>query len=167
MQKPSSLRPGALKSRIYVMIVTIALGLLVSGCGDEPETDSQSTTDSPQMIERQAPRSTSNEAAATPDDNENFRVMPEIEGSLEQDGMGLETIIDASNKQAYADSLQWISEDVSKEQFDRLESSIRYIHMYDSSVLGSESRLLSLIDGKTGSELIEHAKKLRDQRRGN
>lgn len=163
------LKAKAIKSDIYNFLLISIISILLAGCGKDEVDETKSSEDTPQMIERQAPQ---RQASATPPpDNDNaeddFRVMPKIDGSLETDGMGLETIIDASNKRAYADSLQWIAEDVSKQQFDRLESSIRYIHMYDSSILGNESRLLSVIDGKTGTEIIEYAKSIREKRRGN
>lgn len=160
-------RNNAYQSIFYTLLLILAASLALTGCGKDEETETGSPDNSPQMVERQAPArqaSTASESS-TAKDKDNFRVMPKMEGSLEEDGMGLETIIDASNKQAYADSLEWIAEDVSKQQFDRLESSIRYIHMYDSSVFGNENKLMSLIDGKTGKEIIDHAKQLRDQRR--
>lgn len=157
------------KSGIYSFLLISITSIFLVGCGKDEVAETSSSEDTPQMIERQAPQ---RQASATPPSDNNsveddFRVMPKIDGSLETDGMGLETIIDASNKRAYADSLQWIAEDVSKEQFDRLESSIRYIHMYDSSILGDESRLFSVVDGKTGTEIIEYAKNIREKRRGN
>jgi len=155
------------KSISYILLLVSAASLALTGCSNDEEVETGSSDDTPQMIERQAPArqaSTASESAPTRD-KDDFRVMPRIDGSLEDDGMGLETIIDASNKQAYADSLEWIAEDVSKQQFDRLESSIRYIHMYDSSVFGDENKLMSVIDGKTGNEVIEHAKQIRDRRR--
>lgn len=160
-----------IKLNIYNLILISSTSLMIAGCGaDENNEDTSASDDTPRMIERQAPQRQESRTASSntrSDEEDDFRVMPKIDGSLEEDGMGLETIIDASNKQAYADSLQWIAEDVSKQQFDRLESSIRYIHMYDSSVLGSESKLLTLIDGKTGQEIIAHAEAIRNQRRGN
>ena len=92
-------------------------------------------------------------------------MVPNLEGRLEKDGLGLETIIDASSKKAYADSLAWIAEDVSAEQYKQLERSLRYIRVYDSSVLGNEQRFLELIDGKTGQELIDRASRLIAERR--
>jgi len=37
--------------------------------------------------------------------------------------------------------------------------------MYDSSVLGSESNLLAVLDGKTGHEVVERAQELMNKRR--
>lgn len=138
---------------------------LVTGCGgDEPAEQQTAAGDSPQMIQREAPRRTTEvetPAAAEKD----FLTVPDLEGELEQDGLGLETIIDASSKDAYAESLRWISQDVSAAQYKRLEQSLRYIKAFDSSVLGSEKRFLETIDGKTGQELIDRASKLIAERR--
>lgn len=158
------------KHKAVFLVSISAMGLVLAGCGEEQRPPSSPDEETPQMIQRQAPERQqpgATDSGSTIAGQDDFRVMPKIDGSLKEDGMGLETIIDASSKQAYADSLQWISEDVSQDQFNRLESSIRYIHMYDSSVLGDESKLLTLVDGKTGTEIIEHASRLQKQRRGN
>lgn len=148
---------------------TLAVGLfmtlLVAGCGgDEQSEEVAETTASPQMIQREAPRRT----AAEPEPikpSEDFRVVPKLNGQLEEDGLGLETIIDASSKVAYAESLRWISQDVSPQQFKRLEQSLRYIKAYDPSVLGGDQHFYKSIDGKTGQELIDRASKLIAERR--
>ena len=143
--------------------------LFINGCGEDQVEQAAETENSPQMIQREAPnRSPRSERAETvaEDSATDFRVVPNLEGRLEKDGLGLETIIDASSKKAYADSLAWIAEDVSAEQYKQLERSLRYIQVYDSSVLGNEQRFLQLIDGKTGQELIDRANKLIQQRRG-
>ena len=160
-------RNNVYQSKFYILVLISAASLALTGCSKDEEAETSSSDNSPQMIERQAPARQPSTASEpdTAKDEADFRVIPKLDGSLEEDGMGLETIIDASNKRAYADSLQWIAEDVSKQQFDRLESSIRYIHMYDSSVFGDESKLMTLIDGKTGKEIIDHAKQIRAQRR--
>lgn len=139
------------------------------GCSEDAATESaeESAASSPQMTQRDAPsRPAPPEPVSEPDQDEDFRVMPSLNGSLEEDGMGLDVIIDASSKRAYADSLEWISQDASREQFSRLENAIRYMHMYDPSVLGRESELLATLDGKTGHEVIARAEELMKERRG-
>lgn len=138
---------------------------LLTGCGgDEPTEQETAARESPQMIQRDAPRRTAEvETQAAPSND--FLVVPRLEGELEQDGLGLETIIDASSKDAYAESLRWISQDVSASQYERLEQSLRYIKAFDSSVLGSEERFLETVDNKTGQELIDRAGKLIAERR--
>lgn len=151
----------------------IAAGMVVAavamlGCSEDSATGSaeESAASSPQVTQRETPsRRTPAEPVSTPAENEDFRVMPSLSGSLDEDGMGLDIMIDASTKQAYADSLEWISQDASKEQFSRLENAIRYMHMYDSSVLGRESALLATLDGMTGHEVIARAEELMKERR--
>lgn len=138
---------------------------LLTGCGgDEQAEQETAVSESPQMIQREAPRRTA-EVEAPPAASNDFRVVPDLDGELEEDGLGLETIIDASSKKAYAESLRWISQDVSADQYRRLEQSLRYIQAFDSSVLGSETRFLETVDGKTGQELIDRASKLIAERR--
>ncbi|MDT8450206.1 MAG: hypothetical protein RQ847_08515 [Wenzhouxiangellaceae bacterium] len=148
--------------------LTASAALLLTGCGSEEPEQSESVPEtSPRMIERDAPRR--DEPDATPETEpakDDFRVVPDVEGALEEEGMGLDVIIDASSKQAYAESLRWIAEDASKDQVQQLEGAIRYIHMYDPSVFGNEERMLKVIDGKTGQEVIEYATRLRNERRG-
>lgn len=155
--KLTNLLPGALALAISVT--------LLAGCGgDEPAEQETAASDSPQMIQRDAPRKPVT-VEAQPESSNDFLVVPDLEGELEQDGLGLETIIDASSKDAYAESLRWISQDVSASQYKKLEQSLRYIKAFDSSVLGSEERFLDTIDGKTGQELIDRAGKLIAERR--
>lgn len=155
--KLTNLVPGALALAISVT--------LLAGCGDdEPAEQETATSDSPQMIQRDAPRRPV-VVEAQPEASNDFLVVPDLEGELEQDGLGLETIIDASSKDAYAESLRWISQDVSASQYKKLEQSLRYIKAFDSSVLGSEERFLDTIDGTTGQELIDRAGKLIAERR--
>ncbi|HKL52060.1 MAG TPA: hypothetical protein VJ908_12905 [Wenzhouxiangellaceae bacterium] len=152
----------------------IAAGMVVAtatmlGCSEDAATESaeESAASSPQMNQRKAPsRPAPAEPVSNADENEDFRVMPSLNGSLDEDGMGLDVIIDASSKQAYADSLEWISQDASKEQFAKLENAIRYMHMYDPAVLGREAELLATLDGKTGHEVIARAQELMKERRG-
>lgn len=141
---------------------------LLSGCsGDDDSRSEASQSESPRMIERDTPeRNRDRNAPATVESDEaDFAVMPDVQGSAQEEGLGLETVINAGNKQDYAQSLKWIAEDTSREQFERLETSIRFIHMYDASVYGDESKLLAAIDGKTGNEIIAYADAMIQQRR--
>lgn len=154
-------------NKVIAAGIVLAVSAIV-GCSNDAGTENpEETTSAPKMTQREAPsRTAPTEQVSQTEKNEDFRVMPRLDGALEEDGMGLDVIIDASNKQAYADSLEWISQDASKEQFSRLENSIRYLHMYDSSVLGREAALLDVVDGKTGYEIIERAEQLMKERRG-
>jgi len=148
----------------WTTMALIAFALGACGGDDEPAPDAQ--VKSPKMIAREAPGADrgQNGSAATRNPEPDFQVMPAVEGSLEQEGMGLETVINAGSKEEYAQSLQWIAEDTSREQFDRLETSIRYIHMYD--VYGNEEALYDKLDGMTGTEVIAHADRMIAQRQG-
>lgn len=144
------------------LVFTVAL---LTGCGGDESTEQETAvSESPQMIQREAPRRTAEVETPAPESRD-FLVVPDLEGQLAEDGLGLETIIDASSKDAYAESLRWISQDVSADQYKRLEQSLRYIKAFDSSVRGSEKRFLESIDGKTGQEIIDRAGKLIAERR--
>jgi hypothetical protein len=135
---------------------------VLTGCGGDEQAGNEAdeVAASPQMIDREAPGERA-QPKPEPSPDEDFRVVPEVTSQSDEEGSGLETMIDASSKQAYAESMRWIAEDVSREQLNELEQSIRFVHMYDSSVFGSEKRLLEYIDGKTGREIIERATELR------
>lgn len=156
----------------YKSLATIlaAIGLmapLLVGCGGSEPSDESAQNDSgsaPEMVRRTPPSAA--DPSSSQSDQEDFRVVPDVDGRLEQDGMGLSTIIDASSKKAYADSLRWIAEDVSARQYQNLERAIRFISAYNSTVLGDEQRLLEYLDGKTGNEVINEAGRLMAQRRG-
>lgn len=154
--------------RLSIITTVSALLLLSAGCSDDPAPNEQTETEtsSPEMVQREAPGEPERqESPSTTSPETDFRVMPRVSGQLEEDGMGLDTIIDASSKRAYAESLRWIAEDASQEQMQQLERSIRFIHMYDSSIMGSEERLMGTIDGMTGNEIISRATELQKQRR--
>jgi len=150
-------------------LVMSAFALILAGCGGDEEAESVAEESSaPSMIQRSAPKPAERQPTAIiSESEEDFRVMPRLEGAAEEEGLGLETIIDASSKQAYADSLRWIAQDTTKQQFAELERSIRFIHMYDPSILGQESRMLQTIDGMTGAEIIARAQEINRRRRGN
>ena len=154
--KSSNSLPSALALAISVV--------LLAGCSDDQPAETESAGESPQMIQREAPHRAA-AAKEQPVEENDFLVVPDLEGQLEQDGFGLETIIDASNKDAYAESLRWIAQDVSASQYQSLERSLRYIKAFDSSVMGNEERFLEAVDGKTGQELIERASELVSRRR--
>jgi len=157
-------RPGLWLPAIAMLSLTLGL----AGCGkEEPQTEVTEDQDRPRMVERQAPRREARaEPAAQTQPDEDFRVIPKLEAGSEEEGMGLDLIIDASSKQAYAESLRWMAQDASREQIASLERSVRYIHMYDPSVLGREERMLEIINGKTGNEVIAHAATIAQRRRG-
>lgn len=154
----------SLKSLLGAVVLAGAFSLL-AGCGGDDQAegdDADEVAAAPQMIERDAPgERTRAESEASPE--EDFRVVPEVTSQSDEEGMGLETMINASSKKAYAESMRWIAEDVSRKQLNELEQSIRFVHMYDSSIFGSEKRLLEYIDGKTGREIIERARELREK----
>ncbi|MDT8437966.1 MAG: hypothetical protein RQ729_03015 [Wenzhouxiangellaceae bacterium] len=145
--------------------LTAVLALTLTACGKDEPAAPETASSGPSMVERAAPRQ-QNQPAAQVSQDEDFRVMPRVEGQLDGDGMGLDVIIDASSKRAYAESLRWIAEDASKEQMASLERSIRFIHMYHPSVLGQEARMLDVINGKTGNEVIAMATEVSQKRRG-
>lgn len=154
--RPINLFSGALALAVSFTILT--------GCGDD-ETGQRETEvpDSPQMTQREAPRRSA-VVVEKPDESNDFLVVPDLEGQLAEDGLGLQTIIDASSKDAYAESLRWISQDVSADQYQALERSLRYIKAFDSSVMGNEKRFLETVDGKTGQEVIDWAAELVSRR---
>jgi hypothetical protein len=151
--------------RLSVITTVSALLLLSTGCSDDPAPNEQTDTEtsSPEMVKREAPAD-STRTTGTASAQEDFSVVPDVSGRLEQEGAGLDTVIDASSKQAYAESLRWIAEDASQEQMRRLERSIRFIHMYDPTIYTSEQRLMDRIDGMTGAEIIELAREMQQQR---
>ena len=160
-------KTGSRKIRSSALLPLFSAAL-IAGCGEEPAQPAEQAEDSSRMVEREVPQRAADTAteASTDPSAADFRVFPQLDAKLEEDGMGLEAIIDASSKKAFAESMSWIAEDVSQKQFDQLERSLRYIEAYDSSVLGGEERYLKLIDGKTGQELIDRANRLLEDRRG-
>lgn len=153
-------------NRILVIIMAAAF---LAACGDKPATDAgEDQSSSPQMIERKAATPKPEPAAESQfkQPSTSNQAMIENEGRLTEDGSGLDLVINATDAAAFSDSLRWIAEDTSKEQFDRLETALRVIRTYHPQVLGSEERMMHLVDGKTGNELIVESVRVMQNRTG-
>jgi len=153
-------------NRILVITMTAAF---LAACGDKPAPDSgDNESSSPQMIERKASGAEAEQAeqAQFKQPSTTNQALIDNEGRLAEDGSGLELVINATDAAEFSDSLRWIAEDSSKEQFDRLETALRVIRTYHPQVLGSEERMLQLVDGKTGNELIVESVRVMQNRTG-
>ncbi|MFN2333206.1 MAG: hypothetical protein ABR550_02115 [Wenzhouxiangellaceae bacterium] len=143
------------------VIAIMALGLIACSSEPEPELESTAGNDSPQLAPRSQPaekpadsglvRTSDNLPTAT--GGARYTVVPKLEGELEQAGNGLQLMIDGTSEAAYNQSLEWIAEASSKEQYASLESAIRYISIYDARILRNKQRMLEVFDGMTGEQI--------------
>ena len=84
------------------------------------------------------------------------REIPRLEGELGSEGYGMTMIVDGSSPEAFAESLKIIASDTSPEQYQALDSAIRYMKTYSMGSRDLETFYQSL-DGMTAEEIIERA----------
>lgn len=153
-------------------ICTLAVALLVVGCGqsDEPaaEQPEQAAEQPTAQPERQIRRSTQREEAPELPRRENEdpgKKIPRIEGEAEQEGYGLTMVVDGSTPQAFQESLELIAMDTTSDQYSQLDSALRFLGTYDQNSWAGLDNLYKSLDGMTGEEIIERARQLREERR--
>lgn len=160
--------------KITAILVLAAAGLGLAACSSEPDQEPESATRSaPQPAPRDVPQRQSREPRMTnapefkdvpvPRDTRHTYV-PRLEGELEEDGLGLQVILDGSSKDAFEESLEWVAADASRTQYNKLEQSLRYLNTYDPQIMGNADRMRQRVDGMTAEEVIELANTLTRKR---
>lgn len=151
----------------YFAMTALAFSLLAGCQSTEPEETAapepasttpvaeQPTSTRPDAAERRSaqrePEPTANGPEVDPS-----REIPNLDGRLESEGYGMTMIVDGSSPQAFADSLEMIASDTSSEQYQALDSAIRYLQAY-SLEPGNLEALYRSLDGLTAEEIIERA----------
>jgi outer membrane murein-binding lipoprotein Lpp len=156
------------------MILLVAGALLLAGCQSKPEnnnasesasaeTQTQETVSERRVVrERSEPARTEPAPAATQSLNDPARRLPQLTGQLQEDGYGLDMLIDGSSPAAFLSSLELIASDTSSSQYQRLNSSLRYLEAY---LLGPRNltEFYQRLDAMTGQEVIELAQQQRQR----
>lgn len=166
---PNRFRPAL----FCLLFAGVGVGLV--GCGGEPEAEPQTETESAaEPAARPAPirrPGTDPSMATGPQDmpmpsssDARYRFVPKVEGQLEEDGTGLEMMVDGSSEAAFNDSLARIAEATSGEQYGSLERSIRFINTFDQSILGNPAKMRETLNGMTAQEIIDQASALAVER---
>ena len=88
------------------------------------------------------------------------RRIPRLEGQFEEPGAGLMQIVDGSSPEAFAQSLQLIAAETSAEQFNELDTALRFLGLHSSAAWGGLPGLYKSLHDMTGEEIIEHAGRL-------
>lgn len=159
--------------KALIMLFAIAF---LSACGSEPpepavtETPQQNQTESvSDRVTRmrseagEAPAGSVPPAQALGDPE---RELPRLQGEFTEPGMGLANLVDGTSPQAFSESLQRIASESSAEQYQELDSSLRYLRMYSSAAWSGLPGLYESLDNMTGEEIIAHARRLQAERRG-
>lgn len=155
------LNPFMKRSLAALMLVMMALGLAACG-GDEPEPEAAEqaevaeTAPEPGTERRRRPQA----EPVAPEDLDD-RSVPRLAGQLEDDqqGFGLAMVIDASDEQAFRESLRLIADESSAQEYRDLDNALRFLHFYSPQVMTDRERLHQLVNGMTGEEIIEMAAK--------
>ncbi len=152
-------------------VMMICAAVLMSGCQSDrdeaptTETVEQETAAVSERVTRQ--RSAAGEAAvrAAQPLGDPTRQIPRLEGQFAESGAGLAHIVDGTSPEAFAQSLQIIASETSAEQYERLDSALRFLGMYSSAAWSGLPGLYQSLDNMTGEEIIEHANRLMAERR--
>ncbi len=182
MNKP--LNRFRLSPTAAMVVALSAASFGLAGCGSEP--DNEPTVEAEPQVEtaprplpsadRRSDRSSGPPVRmATGPDRQSlpnaadarYQVVPKVEGQLDAEGEGLETLLDATSDAAFRQSLNEVAASTSNAQYNELEQAIRFLLAYDPAVLGSSEQLRNLVDGMTGAEVIARAKGLAETRYGN
>jgi hypothetical protein len=148
------------------LIPAIAFLFLLAGCRSEPEPEPVAEAEpvaeqrpSTQRVVRQreerAPEPPPVEQTQ-PGRGDPSRELPQFSGELESDGYGPEMVIDASNPQAFADSMELIASESSARQYQEIERAIGYLR-HSNLAFRDLNILYQQLDGMTGREVIELA----------
>lgn len=145
---------------IRITILSMTLLFLVIGCSSEPEPAAPEPSRSIETAPRSAPSVSSRAAPAAStasqvEDNLELIAKPRLTGRSPVPGNGLETVIFATTREEYAESLSMIAEETSDEQYQQLDAALRWLMINDASIMNDEARLFERINGKTGTEILQ------------
>lgn len=177
MQEKPGVKP--LNKRFHTLLpasLALAAGMLLAACGseepDEPATEPQPEPQAeaeprrdPNRVQRQ--NTTRDKIGPSPDsfDQDRQELLPRVTGQQQEEGYGLTMVVDGSSPEAFHQSLQWIAEDTSEEQYQKLASAVRYLRMYSSVAQESHAALYESLDGMTGEQIIERGEEIVERRR--
>lgn len=91
--------------------------------------------------------------------------IPRERGQATREGYGLTFVIDGSSPAAFAESLELIASDSSDEQYQQLDSALRYLQVYSPDGWQGLPEFYMRLNGMTGEEVIERANRFSAERR--
>ena len=92
--------------------------------------------------------------------------IPRVQGQTTGESFGLTFVIDGSSPAAFAESLELIASDSSPEQYQQLDSALRYLQVYSQDGWQGLPEFYRRLNGMTGEEIIERANRFSAERRG-
>jgi len=154
-------------------ICILSVAFLVIGCGADEQPPAEETTeaaqgqpaDSERDVVRRGEREQEPEPLERRDTVNPERKIPRIEGEAEEEGYGLTMVLDGTSPEAFQESLELIAMDTSREQYRQLDSALRFLGTYDTAAWSGLPNLYKTLDGMTGEEIIERARKMRKDKR--
>lgn len=156
------------KISVLLAITVLFSVSMLTGCGgDEPsEPESQGTEQATsatreRTIRRSAPAP---EPAPLSNNEDPAKKIPRVQGQVEYEGYGLTLMVDGSTPEAFAESLALIASDTNADQYRQLDSAIRYLQVYSSDGWSGLPGFYERLNGMTGEEIIERARRLRAER---
>lgn len=154
-------------------ICILSVAFLVIGCGADEQPPAEETTeaaqeqpaDSERDVVRRGEREQEPEPLERRDTVNPEKKIPRIEGEAEEEGYGLTMVLDGTSPEAFQESLELIAMDTSREQYRQLDSALRFLGTYDTAAWSGLPNLYKTLDGMTGEEIIERARKMRKDKR--
>jgi len=162
-----------METKVKKSICILSLAFVAVGCGgqEEPANDEATETvqEQPAETQRDVVRREERQSEPQPlprrDDQNPEKRIPRMQGEADEEGYGLTMVVDGSSPEAFKQSLELIAMDTSDEQYRQLDSALRFLGTYDTAAWQGLPNLYSALDGLTGEEIIERARKMRDERR--
>jgi predicted small lipoprotein YifL len=156
-------------------VLALCVLFLAAGCGEEEappseqntEPAQQETTANEREIRRQSESAAETESRELPrrDEEDPAKEIPKMSGQAEESGYGLTMVVNGSSPEAFRESLELIAEDATQAQYRQLDSALRFLGTYDPAAWSGLPELYESLDGMTGEEIIERARRMRDERR--
>ncbi len=92
--------------------------------------------------------------------------VPNLRGIAEEESYGLTLMVDGTSPEAFQRSLEMIAEETTTEQYDRLNTAIQFLGIYDPVAWSGLPALYADLDGLTGEDIIERANEVGSMRGG-
>lgn len=161
-----------MENTVKKTICILSVAFLAIGCGSDEQPAAEEstqaaqeeTTDNQREIVRRSERQQEEPESLSRSDEDPEKKIPRVEGEAEEEGYGLTMVVDGSSPEAFQESLELMAMDTSKEQYRQLDSALRFLGTYDTAAWQGLPNLYKTLDGMTGEEIIERARKMREER---
>jgi hypothetical protein len=162
-----------METTVKKSICILSLAFLAVGCGgqEEPANDepNEAVQEQPAETQRDVVRREERESEPQQlprrDDQNPEKRIPRMQGEASEEGYGLTMVVNGSSPEAFQESLELIAMDTTEAQYREFDAALRFLGTYDTAAWQGLPNLYATLDGMTAEEIIERARKMRDERR--